>query len=48
MILGTLSNRRFRCIDDGDGTTDKKLGLERFQVAGATTSYDPLAKRAKT
>ena len=32
--LGTLSNRVF--VDNGDVTTDKKLGLEQFQVAVAT------------
>ena len=32
--LGTLSNRVF--VDNGDVTTDKKLGLEQLQVAVAT------------
>ena len=28
-------------VDDGYVTTDKTLGLERFQVVVATTSYHP-------
>ena len=40
VLTGTLSYRRF-FFDDGDETTDKKLGIQRFQVAIATASCHP-------